>query len=156
IVTNGNQTDTIYEGLKEGKSFAESLSSRTFEPDAPNYTPRISAVLDIESGSMAYEMSILRTEGGDPEAEVREFFGYEAPQVGTGHFFRTYFGAGEPIPSYEEEPALISTEGWGEDPEAIAKKIWEAMNEDNKVSLFVRVTDLEDNSYKDSIINKLQ
>ena len=156
IVTNGNQTDTICDGITEGKSFAESLSSRTFEPDAPNYTPRISAVLDIENGRMTYEMSILRTEGGDPDREVRDFFAYGSPKAGEGRFLRTYLGTGDPLPSYEDEPAVCSTEGWGDDLDSIAERIWNAMNMDNKVSLFVRVIDLEDLSFRDSIINKLQ
>ena len=156
IVTNGNQTDTVYEGLLYGKSFEESLSVRTFEPDAPNYTPRISSMLSIENSDMKYEMSLIRAANGDPDKEVREYFECNNAKAGEGYFLRTYMGTGEPLPSYEGEPVLCSTEGWGSEPEFIANKIWDAMNADNRVSLFVRVIDLSDRTCKDRIINKLQ
>lgn len=156
IVTNGNQTDTVYEGLLSGKSFEESLSVRTFEPDAPNYTPRISSMLSIENFDMKYEMSLIRAANGDPDKEVREYFKCNDAKAGEGFFLRTYMGRGGPLPSYEGEPVLCSTERWGSDPECIANKIWDAMNADNKVSLFVRVIDLSDQTYRDRIINKLQ
>ena len=156
IITNGDQTDTVYEGLLSGKSFEESLSVRTFEPDAPNYTPRISSIISIENSDMKYEMSLIRAANGDPEKEVREHFECNDAKAGEGRFLRTYMGTGGPLPSYEGEPVLCSTERWGSDPECIANKIWDAMNADNKVSLFVRVIDLRDQTCKDRIINKLQ
>ena len=156
IITNGNQTDTVYEGLIKGISFADSLSTRTFEPDAPNYTPRISSILTVTDDSMEYKMAIIRTVGGNPEQSLHEVFDYSAPEAGEGHFLRTYLGGGEPIPSYEGEPVRCSTEGWGDDPEEIAAKVWDALDSDNKVSLFVRVIELENKTYKDCIINKLK
>ena len=155
IMSNGDQTDTIYDGLCQGKSFAGSLLSRTFEPDAPNYTPRISSVLNIEGGEMTYQMSMIRTAGGDPDVEVRSLFEFDSPKAGEGHFLRTYMGGGDPIPSYEGDPVLCSTKGWGNDPDAIANRIWDAMDQHNKVALFVRVIDLSDSSCSDRIINKL-
>ena len=156
IVTNGDQTDTVYNGFREGKTFAQSVSNRSFEPDAPNYTPRISAVLTIEDGSMEYTMSMIRTIGGDPEKPSHELFRYLEPKVGEGHFLRTYEGGGEPVPSFEGEPVKCSTKGWGDDPDEIAEKLWDALDEDNKVSLFVRVADLRDLIIRDHIINKLE
>ena len=156
IVTNGDQTDTVYDGFLKGKTFAQSITNRTFEPDAPNYTPRISAVLTAEDGNMEYTMSMIRTTGGDPEKPSHELFKYLEPQAGEGHFLRTYEGGGDPIPSFEGAPVKCSTADWGNDPDEIAHKIWDAMDEDNKVSLFVRVIDLEDMTFGDCIINKLK
>ena len=154
IVTNGDQTDTIFQGFEVGASFEESLSTRTFEPDAPNYTPRISAVLEV-NGGMKYEMSAIRTVGGDPEHGVHDLYRYQDPKAGEGHFLRTYLGKGSPLPSYEGDPLLCTTIGWSCDPDELIDDIWASLDLENKVSLFLRVIDLTDGSWTDRIRNKL-
>ncbi|MBR3305713.1 MAG: IMP cyclohydrolase [Lachnospiraceae bacterium] len=152
IVTNGDQTDTVYDGLKAGKCFEEALRSREFEPDAPNYTPRISGIMHIENGSYGYSMSILKSNNGDPSACNRFTFEYAAPAAGEGRFIHTYMSDGDPLPSFEGEPELIEIDT--DDIDKLASGIWEALNADNKVSLFVRMINIGDGSYESRIINK--
>ena len=153
IVTNGDQTDTIYEGMDCQMTFEQSLRSRTFEPDAPNYTPRISGILHIESGSYNYAMSILKSNNGDPDSCRRYTFAYENPKAGEGHFIHTYMQDGDPLPSFEGEPKPVSIPG---DMDAFACMLWNSLNEDNKVSLFVRYIDLASGTFRTTIINKNQ
>ena len=151
IVTNGDQTDTIYEGLKEGLTFEQSLRSREFEPDAPNYTPRISGVMHIENGQYDYAMSILKSNNGNPQACNRYTFSYENCVAGEGHFIHTYQCDGNPLPSFEGEPKLVAIPN---DIEEFAQMLWSSLNEENKVSLFVRYINIEDGTYETKIINK--
>ena len=151
IVTNGDQTDTIYEGMDKQLTFEQSLRSREFEPDAPNYTPRISGVLHIENGRYNYAMSILKSNNGNPDACNRYTFAYENPVAGEGHFIHTYMHDGNPLPSFEGEPKRIAIEG---DIDSFTKNVWESLNEDNKVSLFVRFIDIETGKYETRIVNK--
>ena len=151
IVTNGDQTDTIYEGLQSGKSFEESLRSRCFEPDAPNYTPRISAVVNLREGSFDYALSILKSDNGNPENCCRQYFAYDHPLPGEGRFIHTYQGDGSPLPSFEGEPERVDIRG-GID--AFTERIWNALDEENKVSLFVRFLNLADGSCETRILNK--
>ena len=152
IITNGDQTDTIYDFLKEGKTFEEALRTRTFEPDGPNYTPRISGIVERGEGSFTYKLSILKSCGGDPDFAQRFFFEY-APKAGLGHFIHTYKQDGDPIPSYEGEPTPVSIEG---DIDAFTASLWQHLNEDNKVSLFTRFIDLETGKAETRIVNKNQ
>lgn len=151
IVTNGDQTDTIYDGMKENLTFEQSLRSREFEPDGPNYTPRISGVMNIENGKYDYSMSILKSNNGNPEACNRYTFAYENPVAGEGHFIHTYMHDGNPLPSFEGEPKLVEIP---DDIEAFTNMLWNSLNEDNKVSLFVRYIDIETGKYETKIINK--
>ena len=151
IVTNGDQTDTIYEGLKEGLTFEQSLRSREFEPDGPNYTPRISGVMHIENGQYDYAMSILKSNNGNPQACNRYTFSYENCVAGEGHFIHTYQCDGNPLPSFEGEPKLVAILN---DIEEFAQMLWSSLNEENKVSLFVRYINIEDGTYETKIINK--
>ena len=152
IVTNGDQTDTIYDFQKEGKTFEEALRTRTFEPDGPNYTPRISGIVERGEGSFTYKLSILKSCGGDPDFAQRFFFEY-APKAGLGHFIHTYKQDGDPIPSYEGEPTPVSIEG---DIDTFTASLWENLNQDNKVSLFTRFIDLETGKAETRIVNKNQ
>ena len=149
IVTNGDQTDTIREGLAAGKNLFQALRARAFEPDAPNYTPRISGVVK-PNGS--YNLSILKSLDGDPSCACRYFFEYDAPAAGVGHFIHTYERDGDPLPSFEGEPRRVAVTA--PDAETLAGDLWLALNEDNKVSLFVRYIDLETGEDETSIINK--
>ncbi|MBQ7534396.1 MAG: IMP cyclohydrolase [Stomatobaculum sp.] len=151
IVTNGDQTDTIYDGMKEGKTFEESLRIREFEPDGPNYTPRISGIVQKKDGGFSYTMSILKSNQGDPEECLRFTFDYSNPKAGEGHFIHTYMGDGNPLPSYEGEPQPVELEG---DIDAFTAKLWENLNEDNKVSLFVRYLDPATGETETRIVNK--
>ena len=151
IVTNGDQTDTVYDGLSAGLTFEQSLTSREFEPDGPNYTPRISGVMHVEDGKYDYAMSILKSNNGNPDACNRYTFAYENPVAGEGHFIHTYMHDGNPLPSFEGEPKLVGIE---DDIDAFAEKIWNSLNEDNKVSLFVRFIDISTGTYETRIINK--
>ena len=135
IVTNGDQTDTVYEGLKKGLTFEQSLRSRTFEPDAPNYTPRISGVLHIEQGSFDYSMSILKSDRGNPNSHNRYTFSYE-----------------NPVPSFTGEPEALTLNA--QDIDQLTNSIWNSLNEDNKVSLFVRFIDIATGKYETRIVNK--
>lgn len=153
IVTNGDQTDTIYENMDQGDTFEESLRNREFEPDAPNYTPRISGVLHIE-GDYTYEMSILKSNNGDPDQCLRFTFSYDNPKAGEGHFTHTYMGDGNPLPSYEGEPTPVEIAT--DDLDAFTETVWNALNDDNKVSLFTRFIDVETGKYETRIVNKNQ
>ena len=149
IVTNGDQTDTIRDGILEGKCFAQSLRTRTFEPDPPNYTPRISGLLHKDG---SYALSILKSAEGDPSSCRRQFFGYENPLAGQGHFIHTYQENLNPLPSFEGEPRQVIINA--PDAESFANDIWLSLNDENKVSLFVRYIDLESGDTEECIINK--
>ncbi len=151
IVTNGDQTDTIYDGMDKQMTFEQSLRSREFEPDAPNYTPRISGVMHLENGTYDYAMSILKSNNGNPDSCHRYTFAYENPTAGEGHFIHTYKCDGNPLPSFEGEPKLISIP---DDIEAFTETLWNSLNADNKVSLFVRYIDIETGNYETKIVNK--
>ena len=151
IVTNGDQTDTIFDGLKAGQTFEQSLRSRKYEHDAPNYTPRISSLLDVEGGKYNYAISILKSDMGNPDNTLRFTFTYDAPQKGKGHFIHTYTGDGNPLPSYEGEPNPVAIEG---DIDTFTNNIWSWLNEDNKVSLFVRFINIENGKVEERILNK--
>ena len=153
IVTNGDQTDTIYEGMDKQMTFEQTLRSREFEPDAPNYTPRISGILHIENGKYNYAMSILKSNNGSPNGCLRYTFAYENPAAGEGHFIHTYKCDGNPLPSFAGEPKLSSIP---DDIEAFTALLWESLNEENKVSLFVRYIDIETGTYETKIVNKNQ
>lgn len=153
IVTNGDQTDTIYEGLKQGLTFEQSLRSREFEPDAPNYTPRISGVMEVADGTYGYAMSILKSSDGNPDACSRYTFSYENALAGEGHFLHTYMCDGNPLPSFEGEPKRVAIP---DDMEAFTDMLWNSLNEDNKVSLFVRYIDIASGTYQTKIVNKHQ
>jgi IMP cyclohydrolase len=150
VVTNGDQTDTVYEFLQQGKSFAAALRTRTFEPDGPNYTPRISGVVDISDG-LFYQLSILKSADGNPDSAHRYFFEYSNPLSGEGHFIHTYEGDGNPLPSFEGEPTPVALEG---DVDAFTDTVWNNLNNDNKVSLFVRYIDLATGKTETRIKNK--
>lgn len=151
IVTNGDQTDTIYEGMDHQLTFEQSLRSREFEPDAPNYTPRISGILHIENNRFSYAMSILKSNQGNPAACNRYTFAYENCVAGEGHFIHTYRCDGNPLPSFEGEPKLVAVQN---NIDEFASELWENLNEENKVSLFVRYINIADGSYETRIINK--
>lgn len=151
IVTNGDQTDTIYEGMDKQLTFEQSLRSREFEPDGPNYTPRISGVMHIENGNFNYAMSILKSNNGNPDSCNRYTFAYENPVAGEAHFIHTYMHDGNPLPSFEGEPKLVEAmDNMGE----FADLLWNSLNEENKVSLFVRYIDIETGNYETKIVNK--
>ncbi|SHN58515.1 IMP cyclohydrolase [Butyrivibrio hungatei DSM 14810] len=151
IVTNGDQTDTIYDLMKAGQTFEQSLRTRQFEPDAPNYTPRISGIMNVADGKYDFAMSILKSDHGDASQCIRNTFTYDNPKAGQGYFIHTYMGDGNPLPSYEGEPTLVSIEG---DIDTFTKNVWEALNADNKVSLFTRYIDIATGKYESRIINK--
>ncbi len=151
IVTNGDQTDTIYDGMDKQLTFEQSLRSRQFEPDGPNYTPRISGIMHIEGGNYNYAMSILKSNNGNPDACNRYTFAYNNPVAGEGHFIHTYMHDGNPLPSFEGEPKWVKIEG---DIDTFADMIWNSLNADNKVSLFVRYIDIETGKYESRIYNK--
>ena len=153
IVTNGDQTDTIYEGMDKQLTFEQSLRSREFEPDAPNYTPRISGVMHVEGGTYNYALSILKSNNGRPEGCNRHTFAYENPVAGEGHFIHTYKNDGNPLPSFEGEPKWVSI---GNDIDAFTNDVWTNLNEENKVSLFVRFIDIATGTYETRIVNKNQ
>lgn len=151
IVTNGDQTDTIYEGMDRQLTFEQSLRSREFEPDAPNYTPRISGILHIEGDIFNYAMSILKSNNGNPKACNRYTFAYTNPVAGEGHFIHTYKEDGDPLPSFEGEPKLVEIKG---EIDEFTQILWESLNEENKVSLFVRYIEIETGKYETRIVNK--
>ena len=151
IVTNGDQTDTVYDLMSSGKTFEESLRTREFEPDAPNFTPRISGLMTVDDGKYDYAMSILKSHNGNPDQCDRYTFTYDAPVAGEGHFIHTYMNDGNPLPSFEGEPAWVKIDG---DIDTFTNMIWNNLNEDNKVSLFVRFIDIKTGKYETRIINK--
>ena len=172
IVTNGDQTDTIYDLMTDGRTFEQSLRTREFEPDGPNYTPRISGIVhmnvdtDTETASVSerfvtstsrdciysYEMSILKSNNGNPSACNRYTFSYDVPLAGEGHFIHTYMGDGEPLPSFEGEPTPVKIDT--DDLDEFTNTVWNALNEDNKVSLFTRFIDIETGNADTRIVNK--
>lgn len=151
IVTNGDQTDTIYELMNQQQTFEQSLRTREFEDDAPNYTPRISGIMKTGDGAYNYALSILKSADGDPSSCQRFTFSYTDPLCGVGHFIHTYMGDGSPLPSFEGEPKKIATY---DDIDEFTNILWDSLNEDNKVSLFVRYIDIENGTYETKIINK--
>lgn len=150
IVTNGDQTDTIYDFVKRGKSFAEALETREFEPDAPNWTPRISAMLTLNSPAFSYEMSILKSIDEQGSGCARYTYSYPAA-AGLGHFIHTYEHDGNPLPTFQGEPRRIETP---DDMDEFVSDIWENLNEQNKISLYVRYIDLRTKETKSKLINK--
>ena len=152
IVTNGDQTDTVYNGLKQGRSFAGALTSRAFEPDAPNFTPRISGMITFGENDFSYEMSILKSADAEGTACNRYHFAYSALN-GVGHFIHTYVTDGTPIPTFQGEPERVAIP---DDIDALTNDIWENLDADNKISLFVEYTDLTDGSVTRRVINRYQ
>ena len=151
VVTNGDQTDTIYDGLLHGFSLEESLVTREFEPDAPNYTPRISGLMTVADGNYDYSMSILKSADGDPSTCNRYTFNYANPLAGEGRFIHTYMHDGDPLPSFTGEPKRVEIGG---DIDSFTNAVWDALNEENKVSLFVRYIDIKTGETETRIINK--
>lgn len=149
IVTNGDQTDTIYDFMSQGKTFEEALRTRTFEPDPPIYTPRVSGIVEKDN----YKLSILKSADGDPSSVRRYFFEYTSPMAGQGHFIHTYRCDGNPVPSFEGEPEQVEIDGTLDE---FTNAIWESLNMDNKVSLFTRFIDLETGEFETRIVNKNQ
>ncbi len=151
IVTNGDQTDTIYDLMDKQQTFEQSLRVREFEPDGPNYTPRISGIMHLENGTYNYAMSILKSDDGRPESCDRFTFAYSNPINGEGRFIHTYARNENPLPSFEGEPKRVDITG---DIDEFTNMIWTSLNEENKVSLFVRYIDIETGKYETRIINK--
>ena len=151
IVTNGDQTDTIYDQMDKQMTFEQSLRCREFEPDGPNYTPRISGILHVENGKYSFAMSILKSSDGNPESCNRYTFAYSDVPAGEGHFISTYMHDGNPLPSFEGEPKWMAIP---DDMDAFADTLWNSLNEENKVSLFVRYIDIATGKYESKIINK--
>ncbi len=155
IVTNGDQTDTVYDYLSQGKTFEDALRTRRYEPDPPNFTPRISGavILDKASPDFSYRLSILKSADGNPDSDHRYFYEYTSPLAGQGHFIHTYRCDGNPIPSFEGEPVCVSLDN---DIDAFTDMLWNNLNPDNKVSLFTRCVCLESGATQSRIINKNQ
>ena len=151
IVTNGDQTDTIYDLMNQQLTFEQSLRTREFEDDAPNYTPRISGIIKVYDGDFNYAMSILKSDDGNPESCLRHTYSYKNPISGEGRFIHTYMGDGSPLPSFEGEPKKVAIPS---DIDEFTNGLWDALNEDNKVSLFVRFIDLETGEVQSRIVNK--
>ena len=151
IVTNGDQTDTVYELMDKQQTFEMALRTREFEDDAPNFTPRISGIMHVENGTYNYAMSILKSADGDPSSCQRYTFTYTDPLSGFGRFIHTYMGDGNPLPSFEGEPEKITVP---DDIDEFTTKLWENLNADNKVSLFVRYIDIETGKADTRIVNK--
>ena len=152
VVTNGDQTDTVVEGLQKGLSFNKALESRCFEPDAPNYTPRISGMLTFADGDFTYEMNILKSIDADGSDCARYGFSYPA-KAGLGHFLHTYVCDGNPIPTFQGEPERVAIP---DDIDAFTDKLWNALDADNKISLYVRYTDLATGDIETRLLNKNQ
>ena len=152
IVTNGDQTDTVYDGLKEGKSFADALTAREFEPDAPNFTPRISGMMTFADDDFTYQMSILKSADAEGSACARFTYSYPALK-GLGHFIHTYVCDGAPIPTFQGEPERVAI---GNDIDAFTTELWNALDEDNKISLYVRTVDLKTGETENRMINKFE
>ena len=150
IVTNGDQTDTIYNFLKEGKCFNGALKTREFEPDAPNFTPRISGMLKFADGDFTYEMSILKSLD-EVGSDCARYLFMHPSKAGLGHFIHTYVCDGNPIPTFQGEPERVETM---DDIDAFTEKLWDNLNEDNKISLYVRYIDLETGAEENRLINK--
>lgn len=151
IVTNGDQTDTVYELMNNQLTFEQALRTREFEPDAPNYTPRISGIIKLDEDGFNYAISILKSANGNPDSCQRFTFTYKNPVNGEGHFIHTYMGDGNPLPSFEGEPTLIDIP---DDINQFTDMLWNSLNDDNKVSLFVRYIDIETGKFDTKIVNK--
>lgn len=151
IVTNGDQTDTIFNHLMVGESFEDALRTRTFEPDSPNFTPRVSGIVNRTKGDFSYKLSILKSCGGNSDSVERFFFEYAQPIAGQGRFIHTYRCDGNPIPSFEGEPETVTIRG---DIDSFTESLWNSLNADNKVSLFVRTIELESGKEETRIVNK--
>ena len=151
ILTNGDQTDTVYEGFSKGLDFAASLQERTYEPDAPNFTPRISGTFTLSKTDASYVLSILKKEPGEGEGCQRFFYQYEKPAPGRGHFIHTYRGDGDPLPSFTGEPKAILIE---RDIDSFAGGLWDSLQEENRISLFVRYYHLETGETETRIMNQ--
>lgn len=151
IVTNGDQTDTVYDFMQAGRTFEDALRTRTFEDDRPNWTPRISGIIQVEGGKAEYKLSILKSDAGDETSVQRFFYDYCQPKAGVGHFIHTYQCDGSPIPSFQGEPEKVCLKG---DIEQIALNTWQSLNEDNKVSLYVSFISLKSGETDTIIINK--
>ena len=147
VVTNGDQTDTVYDYLKEGKTFEDALTTRAYEPDEPNFTPRISGVVCRENDSFSYKLSILKHQGG---ICLRQYFHYEKPQAGVGHLIHTYCEDGNPLPSFKGEPKCVEIM---EDMDAFTKDLWDSLDEQNRISLFVRFINVKTGEVRTNIIN---
>ena len=150
IVTNGDQTDTIYDFVKDGKCFTAALKTREFEPDAPNFTPRISGILTFADSDFAYKMSILKSLDEAGSECARYTFDYPS-KAGLGHFIHTYVTDGKPIPTFQGEPERVAIP---DDIDTLTADIWEHLDADNKISLYVRYVNLADGSYEERLINK--
>ena len=150
IVTHGDQTDTVYEGLQAGKSFSEALSSRCFEPDGPNFTPRISGMLTFGAGDFTYELSILKSVDAEGSDCARYTFSYPA-KAGLGHFIHTYVTDGNPLPTFQGEPERVQML---DDMDEFSEALWDALDENNRISLYVRYTDLATGAVSETILNK--
>ena len=153
IVTNGDQTDTIYELMDKQQTFEQALRTRKYEPDAPNYTPRISGIMHIDDGRFNFALSILKSDDGDPDSTNRFTFAYENPKAGCGRFIHTYEGDGSPLPSFKGEPVCVDV---ADDIDAYTDLLWSSLNADNKVSLFVRYVDIATGEVETRILNKNQ
>ena len=153
IVTNGDQTDTIFDLMNEGKTFEEALRTREFEDDAPNFTPRISGILHFDNGKFSYEMSILKSDDGNPDSCERFTYQYFCPVAGEGRFIHTYMGDGNPLPSFSGEPEKVVID---DDIESFTDMVWNNLNEDNKVSLYVNFTEIATGKSETKILNKNQ
>ncbi len=154
IVTNGDQTDTIYDLMSEGQTFADALCTRLYEDDAPNYTPRISAILHVNGSDFKYEMNTMYYNGGEPNSQTSCFhmnFGFTQPENGIGHYIHTYKGDGNPLPSFDGNPEKVEIE---DDIDSFTTMLWDNLNEDNKVSLFVKYIDLTTGEEDTRIVNK--
>lgn len=149
VVTNGDQTDTIVENIRAGHCYRHALNTRAFEPDGPNWTPRISGVVKPDG---SYNLSILKSLNGDPACCCRYFFEYDAPMAGLGHFISTYQGDGTPLPSFQGEPVLVSVEA--PDAGTLARELWDSLNADNRVALFTRYIRLSSGETESVIINR--
>jgi len=151
IVTNGDQTDTIYDLMNQQMTFEQALRTREFEDDAPNYTPRISGIMKVDNGEYNYAMSILKSNDGDPDSCQRFTYSYYNPKAGEGHFIHTYQGDGNPLPSFCGEPKKVEIPN---DIDEFTENLWASLNEDNKVSLFVRFIDIKTGEATTKIVNK--
>lgn len=148
IVTNGDQTDTVYDFLQDGKGFVEALHTRTFEPDGPNFTPRVSGIV-LPNGD--FRLSILKSDRNDESTTLRYFYDYENPKAGEGRYIHTYVGNGNPLPSFEGEPTLVTLPG---NLDTFTETVWNHLDPDNKVSLFTRFIDLKTGKTESRIYNK--
>ncbi|MEK3719945.1 IMP cyclohydrolase [Paenibacillus sp. FSL H8-0034] len=151
IVTNGDQTDTIYDALLAGGTFEQALTTRTFEPDAPNYTPRISGLIELNNPHCQYKLSILKSNAGNPEQTFRQFFHYEQAIAGYGHCIHTYSEDGDPLPSFQGEPKLVPVY---DNIDQTLHAYWDRLNEDNKISLLVKTIQLDNGQTELKVINK--